>query len=112
MPCIPIRMENLGAMAAKAIEDALARLEDALDAGTVDLVIGDQGAVAFYGWTTEDRNGLSDVCALRVLMAEDSWSLRQAIASAESMTGRQVNLAAVSAGTHSHDGGSTWHPGH
>jgi hypothetical protein len=109
---MPIRMESLGTVAAKAIEDALARLEAALESGTVELVIGEQGAVAIDGWSQEDRNGLSDVCALRVLMADDSWALRQAMATAEAMSGRQVNIAAVSAGTHSHDGGSTWHPGH
>lgn len=92
------------------IEQALKRLEGALTAGRVKVNIGANGAVAFSGW--KDRDDVTDVCAYRTLSASNSWALRQAVAKAEAMSGRKVNAAAVAAGTHSHDGGDTWHKGH
>lgn len=92
------------------VKAALRRLEEALKGGTVKVNIGPNGAVAFQGW--KDRDDVSDVCAYRTLTAEGSWELRQAVARAEAMTGRKVNPNAVASGTHSHDGGKTWHKGH
>jgi hypothetical protein len=96
----------------KAIDLALKRLEQYLTAGRITIGIAPNGAITFKGWSINDRDDVSDVCALRTLRAQNSWALRQAIARAEAQTGRKVNMRAVEAGVHSHDGGKTWHPGH
>lgn len=88
------------------VRAALKRLEAAMQGGGVKIVISQNGAVAFMGW--QDRDGVTDVCAYRTLAAENSWPLRQAVARAELLSGRKVNMASVSAGFHSHDGGRTW----
>jgi len=94
------------------VDDALRLLERLLDARRVQVRIGPDGAGAFAGWVKEDRAGVTDVCALRALAQQSSWPLRQAIARAEAVSGRKLNMTAVAAGVHSHDGGTTWHPGH
>jgi hypothetical protein len=94
------------------IKKKLKELEQKLRAKSVSLGIGPNGSIVFRGWKKDDRGGISDACAFRVLSAEGSWDLRQAIAKAESESGRKVNVNAVAAGHHSHDGGKTWGPGH
>lgn len=89
---------------------ALERLERYLQTGSVRVVIGPTGAVAFSGW--KDRDDVSDVCAYRTLAAQNSWALRQAVARAEAQQGRKVNPRAIAAGHHSHDGGRTFGGGH
>jgi len=88
------------------VEKALSRLEQYLTQGRVRLVIGVNGALAFQGWA--DRDGISDVCAARSMSATSSWAFRQAVLKAEAMSGRKVNMKAVAAGMHSHDGGHTF----
>jgi len=92
------------------IDAALKRLEQSLQTGSMRIQIAPNGAVAFVGW--KDRDDVTDVCAVRSLLASNSWALRQAIARAEAMQGRKVNPQAIAAGVHSHDGGITWHKGH
>jgi len=90
---------------------ALAELERLIKSGDVMVIIDKvTGAIAFKGW--KENSSLSDACAYRLLMAKQSWPLRQAIARAEHLAGRKVNEKAVAAGVHSHDGGKTWGPGH
>ena len=94
----------------KQIDEALARLEKALTGGTVKLKVSVQGAVAFAGeW---DRQGVADTCAFRKLQAAGSPALRQALARAEALAGRKIDMRQVQAGVHSHDGGNTFHKGH
>jgi len=88
------------------VKAALRRLETALGQGGVKLVIAPNGAVAFVGW--KDRDDITDVCAFRTLSAENSGALRMAVVRAEAFSGRKVNVNAVAAGFHSHDGGRTW----
>lgn len=90
----------------KEVAASLARLRRYIAAGQVQIVIGPNGAIGLNGW--KDRDDVTDVCAVRTLTAEGSWELRQAIAKAEAMTGRRVNMQATAAGWHSHDGGKTW----
>lgn len=97
---------------AAEVKAALDKLRRALTARGVQIAIAQNGAVAFNGWSAADRAGVSDACAYRVLAAEGSWELRQAVARAEAAQGRRVNPQAVAAGHHSHDGGRTWHGGH
>lgn len=95
-----------------ARDNALAVLERKLAAKEVSVVVGSNGAVAFRGWTEADRNGLADVCVYRALSSKNSPELRRAVARAEALAGRNIDKRAVNAGTHSHDGGKTFHPGH
>ena len=88
------------------VDKALKRLEQYLTTGTVRIGISPQGAVQFIGWN--DRDGLGDVCSFRSLSATNSWALRSAVLKAEGMSGRKVNMKAITAGLHSHDGGGTW----
>ena len=88
------------------VESALKRLERYLQTGAVKLKIGPSGAVTFVGW--QDRDDISDTCAVRSLMAQGSAAFRQALVRAEAVQGRKMNPQAVAAGVHSHDGGKTW----
>ncbi len=102
MPCMT--QPNLTPTAKQAQAEAVKRLETALGAGAVKVVIGNNGALAFNGWT--ERGGVSDLCAYRAL--SNSPALRKAIARAEAMSGRTLNRQAIAAGHHSHDGGHSW----
>jgi hypothetical protein len=113
MPCDSVRRPNETPQQRKeVVKKSLGRLEKALTEGRVKLKVGPNGAVAIDGWKADERDDVTDVCAIRTLQSQNSWAFRQALAKAETVAGRKMNQAAVSAGTHSHDGGSTWHPGH
>ena len=94
---------------AAEIRSAVQRLVAALVAGRVQLKIGANGAPVFTGWQEESRDGISDLCAYRQIMRTGDATSRMLIQRAEQMSGRPVNKAAVAAGLHSHDGGTTWH---
>jgi hypothetical protein len=94
----------------KQVAESVRKLELALGAGTVKVVVGPTGAIVFAGWVA-NREDVSDVCAYKALTAAKSWELRQAIARAEAISGKKVNERAINAGHHSHDG-ITWHKGH
>lgn len=96
----------------RTVKESLDRLRRELASGRVRVRIAPSGAVAFDGWKPDDRSGVTDVCAYRTLAAQNSPELRQAVARAEYQQGRKVDERAVAAGTHSHDGGVTWHKGH
>ena len=97
---------------AREVKAALDKIQAGLQANSIQVVIGANGAVTFKNWGTVDRDGLSDVCAFRKLSAQGSWALKQAVARAETLQGRKVNHSMIVAGVHSHDGGSTWNKGH
>jgi hypothetical protein len=90
----------------KEIDETLKRLELQLGAGTASLRVGPQGALVIGGW--QDRRGVTDVCAFRMLKLKGGWEFRKALAKAEQTAGRKVNEQAIGAGIHSHDGGKTW----
>jgi len=92
------------------IDAALQRLEQSIKGGSVTVIVGPNGAVVFKDW--QDRDGVTDVCAFRMLQARRSWELMQAVQRAEGLAGRKVSQQSILGGTHSHDGGKTWHPGH
>lgn len=110
MPCDT--RPNLTEQAKQNQRRAIARLEGSLNAGTVTVQIGAQGAVAFRGWVDQDKDGLTDLCAYRRLAATNSPALRRALAAAEVRAGRKLDQRAVASGVHSHDGGGSWHGGH
>jgi hypothetical protein len=93
---------------AREVGLSLERLERALKERRARVTIAPNGAIAFAGWTTEERDGVTDACAYRRLTAKSSWELRQAVARAEAEQGRKVNQQAIAAGFHSHDGGASW----
>lgn len=70
------------------------------------------GAVAFEGLSDEDRDGLTDACIYRRIMATGTSLAKAELARAEQMAGRPINKQAVAQGIHSHDGGQTWDNGH
>ena len=72
-------------------------------------VVGPQGAITFQGWTEEDRDGITDACAYRRIMASGSALAKMEIARAEMLAGRKVDRLVVGQGVHSHDGGASWH---
>jgi hypothetical protein len=104
MPCIT--QPNLTPAQKLAQVDALKRLQAAVGAGTVQLVVARNGGVAFKGWAAEQREGVSDLCAYRVLA--NTPELRRALARAEVASGNRMDPRALASGLHSHDGGSTW----
>lgn len=94
---------------AAEVQNVVSLLSRGLATGQVKVVIGPQGAVAFTGLTTQERDGVTDACAYRRLMATGSALAKQAIARAELLAGRSVDRRIVAHGHHSHDGGATWH---
>ena len=113
MACESIRKSNQTKEQRKVeVQAALKKLDLALASGKVTLAVGPQGGVVFVGWSPADRNDVTDACAFRTLQSQGSGALLRALADAEMRAGRKVNPTMVAAGTHSHDGGKTWHSGH
>lgn len=95
---------------AAEVREAVNRLAAALAAGRVKAIVDrTTGAIAFTGWDTNSRDGLTDNCAYRRIIATGSASAKLLIVQAEQLAGRGVNKQAVAQGLHSHDGGSSWH---
>ena len=90
------------------VRKAIESLDRQLMRRQVRVVVGQQGAIAFTGWAEQDRNGVTDACAYRRLMATGSVLAKAEIARAEQMAGRTVDRKVLAAGTHSHDGGQSW----
>lgn len=93
---------------ADEIRRAISGLDKLLLKRKVRVTVGPQGAIAFSGWT-DDREGITDACAYRRIMATGSALARAEIARAEQMAGRGVDRRVIAQGVHSHDGGQTWH---
>lgn len=94
---------------AAEVRAVVTRAAQALAAGRVKVKVGPQGAVAFDGMTEAERDGVTDACMYRRLLATGSPMTLQAIQRAEMLAGRPVNKQMVAQGAHSHDGGATWH---
>jgi hypothetical protein len=91
------------------VRDAVTKLNSAIIAGRVKPIVGPQGAIAFQGWRDEDRSGVTDACAFRMIMISGSALAKAAIARAEQLAGRSVDRRTIAHGVHSHDDGHTWH---
>jgi hypothetical protein len=81
-----------------------------LAGGRVGVKIGPQGGVTFTGIPEDVRDGMTDACVYREIMARGSHQAKMAIAKAERLAGRTVDKKVVASGLHSHDGGASWHP--
>jgi hypothetical protein len=97
---------------ATEVRAAVERFVAGLVAGRIKPTVNRDGAIAFDGITAADRDGITDACAYRRIMATGSALAKQQIARAEMLAGRTVNRGALAQGIHSHDGGKTWHHGH
>jgi hypothetical protein len=89
------------------VRSAIAKLNLQIAAGRIKPVVGPQGAIAFQGWSDEDRAGVSDACAFRMILVAGSVLTKTAIARAEVLAGRPVDRNALAQGWHSHDS-VTW----
>lgn len=94
---------------ANEVRTMVERLVRSLAMGKVTAKIGPTGGIAFIGMTEQERDGVTDACAYRRVMATGSVLAKQAIARAEMLAGKAVDRQAVAHGHHSHDNGVTWH---
>lgn len=94
---------------AEEVRRAITRINQGLVTGRIKAVVGPQGAIAFTGLRDEERDGVTDACAYRRIMATGTALAKAAIARAEALSGRSINKQVVGQGVHSHDGGTTWH---
>lgn len=90
------------------ISEVVDRIAKGLVAGNIKVALSKEGAIAFSGIADKDKNGVTDACAYRRIMATGSALAKAKIASAQALLGKQV----VTNGVHSHDGGQTWHGSH
>jgi hypothetical protein len=110
MPCdTKLKPNQTIKQRADEVRKAVARIDLGLTTGRIKPKIGPQGAIVFEGLRAEERDGVTDACAYRRIMATGSALARAAIARAEQIAGRSVNRMVVGQGVHSHDGGKTWH---
>lgn len=110
MPCdTRLRKRQTLAERKTEVKDTVKALDAALKKRKVGVKVGPQGAVTFTGWRDEERNGVTDACAYRQIMATGSSLAKAEIARAEQIAGRSVNRQVVAQGVHSHDGGTSWH---
>jgi len=91
------------------VRTAVGKISQGITVGRVKVRISKAGAIAFAGVTEEERDGISDVCAYRLIMATGPALAKAAIARAELMSGTSINKSLIAQGTHSHDGGITFH---
>src|SRR5262245_57603811 len=91
------------------VKKAVEKLDRLIVSGQVRGKIGPQGAIAFSAWGDNERDGVTDACAYRRIIATGSMLAKAKIAQAEMMAGRSVSKQIVGQGAHSHDGGHTWH---
>lgn len=120
MPCDTIRGnvydENLRQTRRQTITERKREIVATVDTlakkladGSVKAVVSKQGAIAFAGLNAADRNGVTDACAYRRLLVSGSPLAKAKLAQAEMLAGRSVDKQVIGQGTHSHDGGVSWH---
>lgn len=93
---------------AEEIRTVVARLQNALVTGRVKPKIGPTGGIAFVGLTDDERDGVTDSCIYRRILATGSALAKLAIQKAEVLAGRTVDRQSVALGHHTHDG-ENWH---
>lgn len=94
---------------AEEIRETVSRIQTGLANGSIKAIVGPQGGVAFQGLAESDRNGVTDNCAYRRILATGSATSKMALMKAEQLAGRKIDAMVVGQGAHSHDGGRTWH---
>lgn len=113
MACDTMRKPNQTLTQRKEeVRKTVQTLEQFLASKQVTPLVGKNGAITFNGWSPENKNGVTDACAYRILMATGNAFTRMQIAKAEMLAGKRVSLQAIGNGgdgLHSHDGGNSWH---
>jgi hypothetical protein len=110
MPCdTRLKANQTISQRKEEVKKVVTVLDRLIASGQVIVKVGPQGAVAFNAWSDSERDGVTDACAYRQLMAKGSALAKAKIAQAEMMAGRSVNRQVVGQGAHSHDNGVTWH---
>lgn len=98
------------------VKKVISVLDKLIAVGQVNVRVGTdgmaKGAVAFKGWSDTERDGVSDACALRLLLVSGSAQTKLKLMQAQQMAGQSFNRQTLAHGVHSHDGGNTWHKGH
>jgi hypothetical protein len=114
MPCdTKLKPKQTIQQRADEVRKVVSNVNSLIASGKVKPIIDKlTGAIAFQGIDDTARDGVTDACVYRRLMATGSALAKAAIARAEQIAGRSVNKTAVAQGHHSHDGGKTWHHGH
>lgn len=87
------------------------RVSGLIARGSVRVIVGKTGGVAFTGLAESERDGVTDACMYRRIMATGSALAKASITRAEQMAGRTVDRQAIAQGLHSHNG-RDWHHGH
>jgi hypothetical protein len=113
MPCDSMKKPNQTlAQRREEIRKRMKKVDRLVAQKKVKLKVGPQGAVVLIGLSAEDRDGMTDSCIVRRIMATGSAPAKLEIEKARILAGctpAQVQQA-VKAGVHSHDGGASWHP--
>lgn len=114
MPCdTKLKPKQTIQQRADEVRKVVYDINSLIAAGKVKPVIDKRtGAIAFDGVSDTIRDGVTDACVYRRLMATGSSLTKAAIARAEQIAGRTVDKQALAQGHHSHDGGKSWHHGH
>ena len=110
MPCDsrPIKLKQTLQQRVDEVRRAVANLDARLKKRQVKVAVGPQGAVAFVGWNEAERDGVTDACAFRRIMASGSSLAKAEISRAAAIAGRPIDKKVIAQGIHSHDGGATW----
>lgn len=110
MPCeTQLKPQQTISERATEVRAVVAKISAALASGKIKPLVSAQGGITFLGLTDQERDGVTDGCIYRRIMATGSATAKLAIARAEQRAGRTINRTAVAQGLHSHDGGVTWH---
>jgi|SRR5215831_7696924 len=97
---------------AAEVRKMVQQLAEGLAAGRIKPKVGPQGGITFVNkdgtpLTNEQRDGVTDACAYRRIMATGPAMARMLLSQVIG-----VNRQAIAQGWHSHDAGKTWHHGH
>lgn len=110
MPCdTKLKANQTIKQRAEEVRTVVERVVRGLALGRITAKVGPTGGVAFLGIDAAERDGVTDACMYRRVMATGTALAKAAIQRAEMLSGRAVDRQAVAHGHHSHDGGATWH---
>jgi hypothetical protein len=108
MPCDRVlKPQQTISERATEIRGVVARVVASLTTGRVKAKVGPQGAIAFIGLTDAERDGVTDACMFRRILATGSATAKAAIMRAEQIAGRSVDRSVVASGGHYH--GDVYH---
>jgi hypothetical protein len=91
------------------ISETVAKVQQGLVNGSIKLALSTSGSPAFAGLSDAEKNNVTDACIYRRIMATGSALAKAKIQAAQALLGKPV---VTTNGTHSHDGGKTWHGSH